>query len=82
MLCLRLTAVENTDQPIDVPGPDLVHGRLAVRGRERKYPAALAKFERSTAYLTCIDGRGHWRSSALITEVIVRGGHDSVPSAS
>ena len=64
VLCLRLTVVEDADQPINIPGRDFVHGRLAVIwGRKRKYPTALAQLERGTAYVTCIDGRRHWRSS-------------------
>ncbi|MGC2079411.1 MAG: DUF3768 domain-containing protein [Xanthobacteraceae bacterium] len=41
-------------------------GRLAVaRNRKRADPTGLAQLERGTAYIRCINGRSHWRSSRV-----------------
>ena len=80
MLCLRLTAVQNNDQPIDIPGPDLVDGRLALaRGRDARTQLLLlsssaAQHMSPVSMFVVIGG-----APVLITETIVRGGHDSAP---
>src|SRR5207237_188893 len=62
----NLAAVENVDQLIDIARPDLVHSSLAVtRSGNRTDPTGLTQLERCTAYIACINGRRHLRSSCV-----------------
>ncbi|MBR0945216.1 DUF3768 domain-containing protein [Bradyrhizobium liaoningense] len=75
MLCLGLTAVENADQPINIPGLDLVGGSLVVAwNRKCAHPGRLAQLERHTAHIDRINVRCHWRAPMLTTEVIINEG--------